>query len=496
MSLAIKSLKAPAAALVTGSFLVWSAVAQAASPPDSFADLAEEVSPAVVNISSTRAPDEDNGPRSRDSLPFDLPPGSPFEDFFRQFEEHFKGMRPQQHQARPATSLGSGFIIDAEGYVVTNNHVIDKADDIRVKLSDGRDLEAEVIGRDPKTDLALLKISSDKDLPHVTMGDSDDVRVGDWVMAVGNPFGLGGSVTAGIISARSRDINAGPYDDFLQTDAAINRGNSGGPMFNMDGDVIGISTAIFSPSGGSVGIGFAIPSNLASDVITQLREKGEVERGWLGVRIQQVTPELAEGLSLDEEKGALVASVESDGPADRAGIRTGDVILEFDGEDVERMRDLPRLVAAVSAGQDVEIVVWRDGEEETLNATIAEQTEESMAAFGGSRSQPGSDDDMERSLDRLGASLSSLDKETRNRLGLPEDMSGVVVTDVDPDGRAAAQGLAPGDVIEQVDGQEVASPNDVAERLEQAERDGKKTVVLLVEREGSPLFLGFRLGDA
>ncbi|MGM0561730.1 MAG: DegQ family serine endoprotease [Pseudomonadota bacterium] len=496
MSLAIKSLKAPATALVTGGFLVWSAVAQAASPPDSFADLAEEVSPAVVNISSTRAPDEDRGPRSRDSLPFDLPPGSPFEDFFRQFEEHFKGMRPQQYQNRPATSLGSGFIIDSEGFVVTNNHVIDKADDIRVKLSDGRDLEAEVIGRDSKTDLALLKISSDDELPTVTMGDSDEVRVGDWVMAVGNPFGLGGSVTAGIISARSRDINAGPYDDFLQTDAAINRGNSGGPMFNMDGEVIGISTAIFSPSGGSVGIGFAIPSNLASDVITQLRDKGEVERGWLGVRIQQVTPELAEGLGLDEEKGALVASVEPDGPADQAGIRAGDVILEFAGEDVERMRDLPRIVAAVSAGEDVEIVVWRNGEEETLNATIAEQTEESMAAFGGSRSQPEGEGDVERSLDRLGATLSGLDEETRERLGLPEDMSGVVVTDVDPDGRAASQGLAPGDVIEQVDGQEVTSPSEVAERLEQATRDGKKTVVLLVERDGSPLFLGFRLGDA
>lgn len=496
MSLAIKSLQAPMTALVAGGFLVWSAVAQAASPPDSFADLAEEVSPAVVNISSTRAPDEDNGPRSRDSLPFDLPPGSPFEDFFRQFEEHFDGMRPQQHQRRPGTSLGSGFIIDAEGYVVTNNHVIDEADDIRVKLSDGRDLEAEVIGRDPKTDLALLKISSEEELPHVTMGNSDDVRVGDWVMAVGNPFGLGGSVTAGIISARSRDINAGPYDDFLQTDAAINRGNSGGPMFNMDGDVIGISTAIFSPSGGSVGIGFAIPSNLASDVITQLREKGEVDRGWLGVRIQQVTPELAEGLGLDEEKGALVASVEPDGPADHAGIRTGDVILEFNGENVERMRDLPRLVAAVEAGQESEIVVWRNGEEITLEATIAEQTEESMAAFGGSRSQPGDDGDAQRSSDRLGATLSQLDDETRERLGLPEDMSGVVITDIEPDGRAAAQGLAPGDVIEQVDGQEVSSPSDVEEQLDEAVREGKKTVVFLVERDGSPLFLGFRLGDA
>lgn len=486
-----------AAALVLGGSLLWAGTADARWLPDSFADLAERVSPAVVNITASQSPEPEQQRRFRSPLPF--PEGSPLEEFFRQFEEHFGGILPMPERQqmvppnRPRQGVGSGFIIDVEGYVVTNNHVIDQADDIRVRLSDGRDLPAELVGTDPQTDVALLKIDAEGELPYVEWGDSDEVRVGDWVVAVGNPFGLGGSVTAGIVSARGRDIHAGPYDDFIQTDAAINRGNSGGPMFNIEGKVIGINTAIFSPSGGSIGIGFAIPSNLASDIVQQLREDGEVERGWLGVRIQEVTPELAEGLGLEEPRGALVASVQDGSPAESAGLRPGDVIIGFNDQKIERMRDLPRLVAGVRPGSEAKIEFWRDGESQTAEVTIDRQTQEVLAAFGSPRSKAQGESDVEPLSERLGARLSPLGEEEREKFGIEEEQAGVVIAELDPDGRAAAQGLQIGDVIEEVDGKSVTAPREVEEQLSAAEEAGRSAVVLLLRRGGEPMFFGLRL---
>ncbi len=336
---------------------------------DGFADLAEKLLPSVVNISTTQTVKQDQ--KREHSAPGrpQFPPGSPFEEFFKDFFDH-NGQRGDQPEAKPrkATSLGSGFVIDPSGYIVTNNHVIADADEITVILHDDTNLKAELVGRDTKTDVAVLKVKTDKPLAAARWGDSEKARVGDWVLAIGNPFGLGGSVTAGILSARQRDINSGPYDEFLQTDAAINKGNSGGPMFNMDGEVIGINTAIYSPSGGSIGIGFAVPSNLAKAVAAQLVNEPDhaVHRGWLGVRIQAVTDEIAESLGLDKPHGALVASVNDNGPAQTGGIQPGDVILNFDGKAVPDMRHLPRLVAEESVGKTVPVKVWRKRQETTL----------------------------------------------------------------------------------------------------------------------------------
>lgn len=466
------------ASLVAGSLIVWSSGASAALPAEGFADLAEKVSPAVVNISTLH---ETVAAAPGGAMPF--PEGSPFEKFFREFQNRFGQGVPQAQPQRPMQALGSGFIIDAEGYVVTNNHVVEEASKVRVNLSDGRSFDATVVGTDPKTDLALLRIKADKDLPFVSFGDSDTVRVGHPVLAVGNPFGLGGTVTAGIVSARGRNINAGPYDDFLQTDAAINRGNSGGPMFNTNGEVIGINTAIFSPTGGSVGIGFAIPSNLAKDVIAQIKENGSVERGWLGVQIQPVTPEIAEALGLDKPHGALVASVTPDSPAAKAGLKRGDVVTGFDGRDVADMHELPRLVAAVRAGSEVELTILRDGKEIERDVTVG-RLDAGKVAMAPAR------DDGTLQSDKLGATLATLTDEARRSLSLAEDVTGVVVTGVDPSGPAAEKGLRPGDVIEQVDGRKVEKPADVAAAVE----DGasKKAVLLLVNREGSTLFVGIR----
>ena len=335
------------------------AAAAASLPPETFADLAAKVTPAVVNISSTHH--EAAGP-SDQAEPFDFPPGSPFEQFFK----HFREQQGHGSGGQDMTALGSGFIIDSAGYIVTNNHVIDGASEIHVTLSSGKDYPAKLIGADKKTDLALLKVDAGSALPFVGWGNSDAARVGDWVLAVGNPFGLGGTVTTGIISARSRDIHSGPFDDFLQIDASINRGNSGGPTFNLDGEVIGINSAIASPNGGSVGIGFAVPSNMAKPVIEALRERGRVDRGWIGVAIQEVTPEIAQSLGLGQPTGALIASVQADGPAAAARLQQGDVILTFDGQTVAETRELPRIVAATPAGKRVEVVVWREGERKSL----------------------------------------------------------------------------------------------------------------------------------
>jgi serine protease Do len=446
--------------------------AQAAEAPATFSTLAEKVTPAVVNISSKH---EVAGRQTPRGLPFEVPPGSPFEDFFRQFEEQQGPGAPPPSQG--ATALGSGFIIDPSGYVVTNNHVVADATGIDVTLTTGKTYPAKLIGTDKKTDLALLKIESEEPLPAVAFGDSDALKVGDWVMAVGNPFGLGGSVTAGILSARGRDLQSGPFDDFLQIDASINQGNSGGPTFNIAGEVIGINTAIASPNGGSVGIGFAVPSNLAKPIIAALREHGSVERGWLGVQIQAVTPQIAAAIGLDEPKGAIVSQVLPDSPAAKAGLQQGDVILAFGDKPVDEMRDLPRVVAETAVGAKVDVKIWRDRQDRSVPVTIAKLQESDQVATNQqppeSPAMPGAE-----SVEPLGLQLATLTPELRQQLGIPETVDGVVVMDVAAEGPAAEEGLQPGDVIEQVGSEPVTTPAQVADlaKAAQAENRGQGRV--------------------
>jgi len=453
--------------------LAWSVAAPARSAPDSFADLAERLLPTVVNIATTQTVETRRGEE--------------FEEFFKEFFERRGGQPPPQEKRR-ASALGSGFIIDSSGYIVTNHHVIAEADEITVRLHDDTLLEAELVGSDKKTDLALLKVNWDKPLPATSWGVSEKTRIGDWVIAIGNPFGLGGTVTAGIVSARQRDINSGPYDDFIQTDAAINRGNSGGPMFNLDGEVVGVNTAIYSRSGGSVGIGFAIPSDLAKNVVSQLREYGEVRRGWLGVRIQSVTEELAEGLHLDGVYGALVASVTEGGPAERAGIEGGDVILTFNGRTVPDMRKLPRMVAETPIGREVEVVVWRKGAETVVKVVLGELEDEQVAA---ATTGPTEEDAGE--VPDLGLALGSLTPELRERYGLGENTKGVVITKVDSEGSGADKGLKPGDVIVEVDQEEVSNAAQVSERVQKAKDEGYRVVTLLVYRQGDYQWIAVRI---
>lgn len=454
--------------------LIWAGSAHARAAPESFADLVEKLLPSVVNISTTQVVESPGGSQE-------------FEEFFREFFER----RGEQPQRRRESSLGSGFIIDGSGYIVTNHHVIEGADEITVLLHDGTSLDAEVIGSDEKTDLAILKVANGRPLPAAEWGDSDNVRIGDWVIAIGNPFGLGGTVTAGIVSARERDIKAGPYDDFIQTDAAINRGNSGGPMFDLNGRVIGINSVIISPYGGSAGIGFAIASNLARNVIEQLRDYGRVRRGWLGVRIQTVTDELAEGLRLNNATGALVASVTEGGPAEAAGIEQGDVILKFDGHEVNEMRKLPRMVAETGIGKAVEVVIWRKGEEITLHVELGELDEQEMAAA--TVEEEGTVEKPTGLVEPLGLSLAQLTPELRTQFELGEDAEGVVITDVTAEGTAAEKGLRPGDIIVEVDQEEVKTPGDVAERVKRAKDEGFRVVTLLVFRQGDFQWVAVRL---
>lgn len=458
-------------------------LANARATPDSFADLADQLLPSVVNVSTTQMVEGNPGIE----MP-QLPPGSPFEEFFKEFMER---NQPKQ-QRRRATSLGSGFIIDTEGHVVTNNHVIQDADQVTVILHDDTRLDAKVIGRDAKTDLAVLKVEPSSKLVPVKFGDSDRIRVGDWVLAIGNPFGFGGTVTAGIISARGRDINAGPYDDFLQTDAPINRGNSGGPMFDLDGEVIGINTAIFSPSGGSIGIGFAIPSSGAQPVIEQLIAHGEVRRGWLGVRIQTVTDEIADALGLKKAEGALVASVIPDGPAAKGKLKDGDVILEFDGKPVPEMRRLPRIVADTEVGQTVPVKVWRNGKELTLKVKVGELEEGDEKEAATAPSESGSSTSSQ-AVKALGLSVAAIDDEVRQRFGLDEEARGVVVTSVDADGPAADQGIRVGDRIIEAAQEAVSSPAQLEAKVKATQREGRKAVLLLVEGEGGMHYVAIKL---
>ena len=460
-----------------------SAIARGA--PDSFADLVEKLLPAVVNISTTQQI------RRSAQQRFELPPGSPFEDFFKDFFERGQGSQPM-----PITSLGSGFVIDPSGIIVTNNHVIAGADKITINLANGTSLKAEVIGHDSKTDIAVLKIQPKTPLLFVSWGNSRKVRVGDWVVAIGNPFGLGGSVTAGIVSAKGRDIKVGPYTDFIQTDASINKGNSGGPLFNIDGEVIGINTAIYSPNGVSVGIGFSITSEIAQHVVLQLQEFGRTRRGWLGVRIQQVTDEIAQSLGLQEAQGVLVASLTKEGPADVAGLKKGDVILFLDDKPVRAMRDLQRIVAETMVGAEVGVAVWRKKRRQQIKVTLGELelAEESGALDTDFRGDV--PDEKEKGIEFiLGMSLARLDNGLRTRFKIPQSSVGVVVTSVADNGAALAKGIATGDVIVEINQESVATPNDVQNLIRKARRNGKKTILVLLERNGEPRFSALRIEE-
>jgi serine protease Do len=464
--------------------------AAARSAPDSFADLAAKLLPAVVNISSTQTAQAHAGaPGAGPEIPL-FPPGSPFEQFFKDFLNRNRpggpggrgGEGQPQQPERRMQSLGSGFIIDPSGLVVTNNHVIDGADEITVTLQDNTALKAKVLGRDESGDIALLQVKSDKPLPAVQFGDSDVERVGDWVLAIGNPFGLGGTVTAGIVSARGRDIRQGPYDDFIQTDAAINRGNSGGPLFNMDGQVIGMNTAIYSPSGGSIGIGFSIPANMVKAVVAQLKDFGHPRRGWLGVRIQQVTPDIAESLGLKESTGAMVAGVNDGGPADKAKIHNGDIILKFNNQDVKEMRTLPRIVADSEVGKSVPVLLWRDGKQVTVQAVLAEKPNDAQvaAATGSTEKAPAQ---KPTEISGLGMKLAPITQEMKDKFSLGTDQKGVVITDVTPNSSAAERGLKPGDVIVEVQQGEVTSPADVQQKVDSVRKESRKSVLMLIQRQ-------------
>jgi len=453
-----------------------------AQPVASFADLAERLSPSVVNISTAQRVERpgDGGPQ--------VPEGSPFEDLFKDFFENGQPRAPQTVQ-----SLGSGFVISAEGYIVTNNHVIAEADEITINFYNGVSLEATLIGTDPKTDIALLKVEPTEPLPFVNFADSDAARVGDWVLAIGNPFGLGGSVSAGIISARNRDINAGPYDDFIQTDAAINRGNSGGPLFDMNGDVVGVNSAIISPTGNSVGIGFAVPANLAKGVVDQLREYGVTRRGWLGVRIQTVNDEMAEALGMENAMGALVADVTDGGPAKEGGVEAGDVIIKFDGQDVEQMRDLPRMVAETEVDKAVRVVVFRKGKTLTLKVTIALLEEDGTQASAPA-TEDGGAESKALELAQLGLTLGDLTSDARTEFGIADDVTGVLITGVTEAGSAAEKGLRPGDVIVEVGQEPVAAPEDVEAKVNEALEAGRGSVLLLVQSGGDLRFVPVTIG--
>ena len=469
--------------------LIATAVPAAISPtaafargaPDSFADLASQLLPTVVNIATTQTL---KGVDTKTKLP-DIPPGSPLEDLFKDF------LGPNRNLPRHVTSLGSGFIIDPSGLIVTNNHVIEDADEITVTLNDGRSLPAKLIGRDDKTDLALLKVKSSTPLPAAHFGNSDKARIGDWVIAIGNPFGLGSTVTAGIVSARNRDISSGPYDEFIQTDAPINRGNSGGPLFDMDGNIVGVNSAIFSPTGGSVGIGFSIPSNLVREVIDQLRKYGTIRRGWLGVRIQQVTSDIAEGLGLPTASGALVAEVTPNGPAAKAGIRNGDLVTTFDGKPITDSRSLPRVVADTPIGKVVNVDVLRKGQKQTFRVTVAKLDDGSKPVVKASAPPP---QKPKSKVSQLGLSLGALDDAARAKFKLGKDVKGVLVTGVDPDSTAGEKNVHAGDVIVEVQNQPVRTPDDVMKRVDADAKAGRKVELLLINRGGDMTFIALKLG--
>ncbi len=475
-----------AAAWLGAATLLIPAAPALARGPDGIADVAEKVIDAVVNISTSQTVEAKSGPgERRDAVP-QLPPGSPFEEFFDDFfKNHRGGQRGGDLQPHRTTSLGSGFIIDTSGIVVTNNHVIADADEINVILNDGTKIKANIVGIDKRTDLAVLKFKPPHPLTAVKFGDSDKLRLGEWVIAIGNPFSLGGTVTAGIVSARNRDIANGTYENYIQTDAAINRGNSGGPLFNLDGEVIGVNTLIISPTGGSIGIGFAVPSKTVAGVVDQLRQFGELRRGWLGVRIQQVTDEIAESLNIKPARGALIAGVDDKGPAKPAGIEPGDVVVTFDGHDIKDPKDLSRIVADTPVGKQVDVVVIRKGQEQTKQVTLGRLEDNDKPQPVAAKSAPDSEKTVTQKA--LGLDLANLSKDLRNRYKIKDSIKGVIVTGVDNSSDAAGKRISAGDVIVEVAQQAVASAADIKKRIEQMKKDGKKSVVLLVSNADGDL---------
>lgn len=461
--------------------------------PGSFADLVEKLSPAVVNVSTTQIVKSAGADIQMFGLPEGLP-NDPALEQFRQFFEQFNRMQGMPAD-REVTSLGSGFVIDAQGYIITNYHVINGAEEITVRFSDDTKLKAKIVGRDQKTDLALLKVESPKPLAYVPLGDSDKARVGDWVIAIGNPFGLGGSVTAGIISARQRSLNAGPYDDFIQTDAAINRGNSGGPLFNTSGEVIGINSAIFSTNGGSIGISFSIPSNLAKPIIDQLKQYGKTHRGWLGVKIQDVTDEIADSVGMKAPMGALVVEITEGSPAAKAGVQVGDIITQFNGDDITEMRHLPRMVAESKIGEKASLTIWRKGKTLPLSLMIAElqDTEEDEAAAAGAEGAPKLPPKEAEAI--LGLNVATLDHAARQELSLPKEVKGVVVVGVVEGSNAAKRGLQRGDVIVEVNNEAVDSAATFKRLVGDVKKAGRNFALLQVIRGKTTAFLTLPLDE-
>jgi serine protease Do len=473
----VLQIRRPALATVAAAAMVLPApsASRAAHGPDNIADVAEKVIDAVVNISTSQKVEAHNTPMPQ------LPNDPQLDELFRDFFNRRGGQAdPQNRERTPrrVNSLGSGFIIDSSGIVVTNNHVISEADEVTVILNDGSRLKADVIGKDQKTDIALLRVKPDKPLKAVKFGDSDKLRLGEWVIAIGNPFSLGGTVTAGIVSARNRDINSGPYDNYIQTDAAINRGNSGGPLFNLDGEVVGVNTAIISPSGGSIGIGFAVPSKTAVSVIDQLKQFGETRRGWLGVRIQQVTDEIAESLNIKPPRGALVAGVDDKGPAKPAGIEPGDVIVKFDGKEIKEMRDLPRVVADTPVGKQTPVVVIRKGREETKTVTLGRLEDGEKLAAVDSKNEGSPDKTVVKKT--LGIELANMSDDLRKRYKIKDTVKGVVITGIDASSPAADKRLSPGDVIVEIAQEAVAGIDDFQSKIDKLKKDGRKSALLLV----------------
>ena len=471
------TMRGPIAAVFLGAAVAITAPVPgfARSAPDSFADLAAQISDSVVNITTSTvvaSATNEGGPV--------VPEGSPFEDFFRDFMDR-NGEGPRRQ--RRGSALGSGFVISEDGFIVTNNHVIEGADEILIEFFDGDELAAEVIGTDPNTDIALLKVESDEALPFVPFGDSDDIRVGDWVMAMGNPLGQGFSVSAGIVSARGRALS-GSYDDYIQTDAAINRGNSGGPLFNMDGEVVGVNTAILSPNGGSIGIGFAMSSAVVTGVIDQLQQFGETRRGWLGVRIQDVNDELADALGLGETMGALITDV-PEGPAEAAGLKSGDVILQFDGGEISDTRELVRRVGNTAVGKAVDVVIFRDGDRETVSVTLGRR-ETAEAVPAAVRPETPTE------LSVLGMTLSNVTDDMRAEMELGS-VDGILVMAVEEGSEASEKGLQPGDLITEIGQQAVTDVSDVEDRLEAAREAGRKSLLLLVRRNDQPRFVALSI---
>ncbi|WP_128255146.1 DegQ family serine endoprotease [Falsirhodobacter deserti] len=463
-----------ASSLAFGSLPLTAVPVAAQDAPASFADLAQEISPAVVNITTTTtiAANSGRGPM--------FPQGSPFEELFRDFIDP-RGQQPQQ--PRRSEALGSGFIISEDGYIVTNNHVIENADDIQIEMFSGKTLKAELVGTDQSTDIALLKVQSDEPLPFVPFGDSDHMRVGDWVLAMGNPLGQGFSASSGIVSARNRALS-GTYDDYIQTDAAINRGNSGGPLFNMDGEVIGVNTAILSPNGGSIGIGFSMASNVVQKVVDQLREFGETRRGWLGVQIQDVTPDVAEAIGLEQAEGALITDV-PEGPAREAGMQAGDIVTSFAGQEVRDTRDLVNRVADAPIGESVPVTVLRDGRTQTLNVTLGRREDAEARAGGGGSATP----EQHREGEMLGLNVAPLNPQMAQELGLNPGAEGLAITGVDEMSEAFTKGVRAGDVITEANQQPIRSVGDLETQITAARDAGRRSVLLLIRRDGQPRFV-------